>query len=61
MAHAKTLLERKDQSFRDVVGVLTGLRDSIDEPDEDEDDQEEEGAAQRFILSNLIAFLDAID
>ncbi|WVR03234.1 hypothetical protein IAU60_000225 [Kwoniella sp. DSM 27419] len=57
MTHARLLLYRKNQSFKDVVAVLTEFKENVgDEPEE----AEEETNVQRMILGQLIAFMDSL-
>lgn len=54
--HIKKLLDRKNQSFRDIVKTLQIMLDNVDE---DNADASTDAPSQREILQNLIAFLDA--
>ncbi|ORY30833.1 putative beta-catenin-like protein 1 [Naematelia encephala] len=60
MLHARVLLMRKDQSFKNVIDVLTEFKNNIgDEPEENENGQvEEETNVQRLIIGELISFLE---
>lgn len=54
--HIRKLLDRKNQSFKDVIKTLQIYHDNVDENSV----ANVEGAlSQREILRNLIAFLDA--
>ncbi|CDO75579.1 hypothetical protein BN946_scf184858.g19 [Trametes cinnabarina] len=56
-AHIQKLLDRKNQSFKDIVKTLQIFHDNVDE---DTADANPDGApTQREILRNLIAFLEA--
>ncbi|KAI0650806.1 DUF1716-domain-containing protein [Trametes meyenii] len=56
-SHVQKLLDRKSQSFKDIVKVLQIYHDNVDE---DITGANPDGApSQREILRNLIAFLDA--
>ncbi|KAI0771620.1 Catenin-beta-like protein [Trametes elegans] len=56
-AHIQKLLDRKNQSFKDIVKVLQIYHDNVDE---DPAEANSDGAlSQREILRNLIAFLEA--
>ncbi|WWD06053.1 hypothetical protein V865_004138 [Kwoniella europaea PYCC6329] len=59
MTHARLLLSRKDQSFKNIVAVLTEFKDNIG------DDEAEEGDTQpnlqKMILEQLIAFLEGLE
>ena len=55
-AHIQKLLDRKNQSFKDVVKTLQIFYDNVDE---DEAANPDDAPSQREILRNLIAFLDA--
>ncbi|KAI0335461.1 DUF1716-domain-containing protein [Cubamyces sp. BRFM 1775] len=56
-AHIQKLLDRKNQSFKDVVKTLQIFHDNVDE---DTTEANPDGApSQREILRNLIAFLEA--
>ncbi|OSD04244.1 DUF1716-domain-containing protein [Trametes coccinea BRFM310] len=56
-AHIQKLLDRKNQSFKDIVKTLQIFHDNVDE---DTADANPDGApSQREILRNLIAFLEA--
>ena len=54
--HVRKLLDRKSQSFQDVVKTLQIYRDNVDDDGTTSPDGE---PSQREILHNLIAFLDA--
>lgn len=57
-AHVQKLLDRKNQSFKDLVNTLQIYHDNVDE--EPNADGNADGAlSQREILRNLIAFLEA--
>ncbi|KAI1795224.1 Catenin-beta-like protein [Ganoderma leucocontextum] len=53
--HVRRLLERKNQSFKDVVKTLQIYHDNVD----DNTANAEGAPSQREILHNLIAFMDA--
>ncbi|KAI0638180.1 DUF1716-domain-containing protein [Trametes polyzona] len=56
-AHIQKLLDRKNQSFKDIVKILQIFHDNVDE---DTVESNPDGApSQREILRNLIAFLEA--
>ena len=55
-AHVQKLLDRKSQTFKDIVKTLRIYHDNVDE---DEGMVVSDGAlSQREILQNLIAFLE---
>ncbi|RPD67172.1 DUF1716-domain-containing protein [Lentinus tigrinus ALCF2SS1-7] len=54
--HIKKLLDRKSQSFKDIVKTLQIMLDNVDD---DSTDAPADAPSQREILQNLIAFLDA--
>ncbi|KAH9853480.1 DUF1716-domain-containing protein [Lenzites betulinus] len=56
-AHIQKLLDRKNQSFKDIVKILQIYHDNVDE--EPTDANPDGALSQREILRNLIAFLDA--
>jgi beta-catenin-like protein 1 len=64
--HIQMLLSRKDSSFRDVVAVLKEYGDNIGDGavdaavEGDEDQVTGSGAAQREIISQLIAYLESL-
>ncbi|WWD22882.1 hypothetical protein CI109_107377 [Kwoniella shandongensis] len=60
MTHARLLLSRKDQSFRDVIAVLTEFKNNVGDEPEDEG-EEEEPNVQKMILEQLIAFLEGLN
>lgn len=53
--HVQKLLDRKNQSFKDIVKTLRIYHDNVDEGEGSADGT----LSQREILQNLIAFLDA--
>ncbi|KAI0832413.1 DUF1716-domain-containing protein [Trametes gibbosa] len=55
--HVQKLLDRKNQSFRDIVKILQIYHDNVDE--EPADTNSNGALSQREILQNLIAFLEA--
>ena len=56
-AHIQKLLDRKNQSFKDIVQTLQIFHDNVDE---DTAEANTDGVpSQREILRNLIAFLEA--
>ena len=57
-AHVQKLLDRKSQSFRDIVKTLQIYHDNVDE-DPSADANPDGTLSQREILRSLIAFLDA--
>ncbi len=54
--HVKKLLDRKNQSFKDIVKTLQIMLDNVDN---DDADAIADAPSQREILQNLMAFLDA--
>ncbi|KAI0719562.1 Catenin-beta-like protein [Cerioporus squamosus] len=54
--HIKKLLDRKNQSFKDIVKTLQIMLDNVDD---DSAGGAADAPSQREILQNLIAFLDA--
>ena len=54
--HVRKLLDRKTQSFNDIVQTLQIYHDNVDE---NEGANTGDAPSQREILRNLIAFLDA--
>ena len=77
MLHARTLLDRKNQSFGDVINVLTGLsklltkvliwtdeaefKDNIGEGPAKDGETGKERNVQVMILEQLIAFLEGLE
>ncbi|WVW81453.1 hypothetical protein I302_103447 [Kwoniella bestiolae CBS 10118] len=59
MTHARLLLSRKDQSFKNVIAVLTEFKDNIGEDDEEEG--EAQPNLQKMILEQLIAFMEGLE
>ncbi|WWC85502.1 uncharacterized protein L201_000366 [Kwoniella dendrophila CBS 6074] len=60
MTHARVLLSRKDQSFTNIIAVLTEFKENIGD-DEGEDEQTEEPNLQKMILEQLIAFMAGLE
>ncbi|GFZ44825.1 hypothetical protein JCM24511_02551 [Saitozyma sp. JCM 24511] len=56
MMHARTLLDRKNQTFADVIEVLEELKDNIGDQEEG-GEGEAEPNVQKMILEQLVAFL----
>ncbi|TFK89822.1 DUF1716-domain-containing protein [Polyporus arcularius HHB13444] len=54
--HVKKLLDRKNQSFKDILKTLQIMLDNVDN---DDADAIADAPSQREILQNLMAFLDA--
>ena len=54
--HVRKLLDRKNQTFKDIVQTLQIYHDNVDE---NEGANTGDAPSQREILRNLIAFLDA--
>ncbi|WRT63378.1 uncharacterized protein IL334_000283 [Kwoniella shivajii] len=57
MTHARLLLSRKDQSFKNVIAVLTEFKDNVG----DDEEEDEEPNVQKMILEQLIAFVEGLD
>ncbi|KAI0750797.1 DUF1716-domain-containing protein [Daedaleopsis nitida] len=57
--HVQKLLDRKNQSFKDIVKTLQIYHDNVDDDDTDANANADGAPSQREILHNLIAFLDA--
>ena len=55
--HVQKLLDRKNQSFKDIVKTLRIYHDNVDEVEGSA--AGDDALSQREILQNLIAFLDA--
>ncbi|KAL1946803.1 hypothetical protein VTO73DRAFT_14907 [Trametes versicolor] len=57
--HVQKLLDRKSQSFKDIVKILQIYHDNVDEDKTTPEGDPDGAPSQREILRNLIAFLEA--